>query len=92
MNVFQLLHIPSGQYVTSINRPKTSALIFSDAQSAKMLLSCILCHRPYIGGAPLSDYVVGDNPISSDFCVDEFEIVEINCVSLSDKLVGAFQQ
>ena len=76
MEVFQVLHIPTGEYVNSKNRGGQSVL-FADEFSAKKMICSIVLHTSYVGGAPLTDFKVGNLEATQTFCTEEFDCVQI---------------
>lgn len=80
--VIRILYLPTGEYVTSANRVRsTGAVLFADKASAELLVNCLIEHKPYINGAPISDYTVGSLPSSLDFFKEEFEYVSTPIMS-----------
>lgn len=77
MDAFQILYLPTGEYVNSKNRANDSVL-FSDMTSAEKMISGIVNHKAYIGGAPLADYSVGKVPATQEFYSEEFECIPVN--------------
>ena len=77
MDVFQILYIPTGEYVNSKNRANES-ILFADLSSAEKMIVSIVDHKTYIGGAPLTDYCVGAVPATQDFFKEEFECIPVN--------------
>ncbi len=77
MDAFQILYLPTGEYVNSKNRANSSVL-FSDLPSAEKMIVSIVDHKAYIGGAPLADYCVGAVPATQEFFREEFECIPVH--------------
>ena len=76
MEAYQVLHIPTGDYITSTNRNGDSVL-FANEESAKKMIFNLIQHTSYIGGAPISDYTIGALSASQEFCFEEFECISV---------------
>lgn len=74
MEIYQVLHIPTGNYISSQNRNGQSVL-FADEQSARKMIYSVVMHTSYIGGAPLTDFSVGNLDTNQDFCIEEFDCI-----------------
>lgn len=74
MKVFQVLHIPTGEYLVSKNRGGQSVL-FADEASAQKMIANIVMHAPYVQGAPLTDYKLGPLEATQAFCLEEFDCI-----------------
>lgn len=81
MEAYQVLHIPTGEYVSSKNRANNSVL-FSDAASAQKMIYDIVNHKSYICGAPLEDYLIGPTSATQEFYSEEFECIPVNALAL----------
>lgn len=78
MNIVQILYIPTGDYVVSRNRPvNNNSVLFANIASAEKMVSSIVNHTAYIGGAPLNDFSVGAMPVSTQFYAEEFEYIPV---------------
>ena len=76
MEAYQILYLPTGEYVNSKNRANDSVL-FSDMSSAQAMACGIVSHTAYIAGAPLSDYSVGIVSATNKFYIEEFEYISV---------------
>lgn len=73
---FQILHIPSGNYVSSKNRENNNnSVIFANEETAQVMISYIVNQKEYIFGAPITDFSIGDISVTQSFVEAEFLII-----------------
>lgn len=80
MEIFQIVHIPTGEFLASKNR-HGKAVLFANEASAKRMIANIVMHVPYVQGAPLSDYSIGSIEVTQSFCTEEFECIPLRATT-----------
>ena len=73
MEIYQILHIPTGEYLTSVNR-NGKPVLCADEECAKKIIYSVVMHTAYVGGAPISDYFVNSLE-KQEFCLEEFDTI-----------------
>lgn len=74
MNVYQILHIPTGEFLVSTNR-RGQSVLFADEKSAEQMIACIVTGKRYIQGAPVRDFAIGNQDSVYVSCAEEFTYV-----------------
>lgn len=81
---FQILHIPSGCYISSKNREAyNNAVVFADLKSAEAMIQYIITQQEYMFGAPSRDFYIGDLPLSESFVEAEFICIPAKIYNVS---------
>ena len=84
MEAYQILHIPTGEYLTSKNRNGEPVLV-SDIESANKLIQSIINHVSYCNGAPISDFYIQQYDSITLNYIEEFDTIKITTLATNPK-------